>query len=143
MYSKILTYTITGSNLQFDVSISSLDSNYTLCETISGAYSDVLTLSPISGVINNLIYVKFESSASGEYIGNVSNSVSGLDSILLSVSAKLTPYPELGVIPNLLDFGELNITAEVPQSTHLIYDLRNSVGVTEYDPQTIAGSIDY
>lgn len=144
MDTKILSYQIIAGNLIDDVSISSLSGIYTLSQAMLGDYTNTLTIAPdVNKAVNTTIYVKFTTpSEAGTFNSEVINSSSGVISKSLEVLASLSSplLPSFGIYPSSLDFGEI-IMDEIPQPTYLIYDIRNIVGITEFDPQTITHSV--
>jgi subtilisin family serine protease len=89
----VQSYTITGSNLTANVSVTA-PSGFQVSTSSSSGFANSLTLTPSSGSVNRLIYVRFTPTAAQNYSGNVNNSSTGANSVLVGVSGT-------GVTPEL------------------------------------------
>jgi hypothetical protein len=70
------SFTVTGSNLSGNLTVGAL-AGYTYSTTSGGTYTSTLTLVPVSGSVNETIYVKFTPTAVQSYDGMISVSGGG------------------------------------------------------------------
>ncbi len=71
------SYTIMGSNLISNVVISA-SSNFQVSTSSGIGYTSILTLTPIGGNIDQIIYVRFSPTLVGSHSENITNSSSGI-----------------------------------------------------------------
>ena len=108
------SYTVTGSNLTSNVSISA-PSGYQVSTSSGGGYQNSISISPSNGSINQTVYVRFSPTAAQSYSGNVSNESSGLTRNVSVSGTGVTP--SLNVDPTSLSFGNVQVgTNSSPQS---------------------------
>lgn len=77
--SAYRSFTIVGANLTSNITVNAL-SGFNYSTTSGGAYTSTLTLSPISGNLNQIIYVKFSPASASQYSGNIDLTGGGLTS---------------------------------------------------------------
>jgi hypothetical protein len=80
------SFTLSGSNLtSADVTVGPL-SGYSFSTTSGGTYTSSLTIAPVSGTVNETIYVKFTPTAVQSYNGNIAVGGGGASSINVAVT---------------------------------------------------------
>ena len=79
------SFTISGVNLTNNVSVGSV-TGYTYSTTSNGTYTSTLTLTPSSGSLNQIVYVKFTPTAATAYSGSISVTSTGATGQSVSVS---------------------------------------------------------
>jgi endonuclease I len=81
------SYTITGSNLTGNVTVTA-PTNFEISLSPSSGYSATLNITPSSGSVNTVIYVRIKSSASSGTLGaaNITNASAGVTTANVSVS---------------------------------------------------------
>jgi hypothetical protein len=82
-------FTLTGSGLSGDVTINAL-SGFTYSTSSGGTYTSTLTITPTSGNINQVIYVKFTPTLVQSYNGNIVISGGGAASINVAATGSGT-----------------------------------------------------
>jgi len=142
-YSSPQSYTLTGSNLTGNVTVTA-PSRYEVSLSSGSGYSNSLSITPSSGSVNRTIYVRFNPNANGTVSGNVSNASTGVTTRNVAVSG-IGVTPTLAVSPSSLSFGNVPAnTYSSPQSYTLTgSNLTGNVTVTapsRYDVSLSSGS---
>ncbi len=85
------TYTVSGTNLTADISITA-PTGYQVCTTLGGSYSDTLTLTQTADSVSaTAIYVKFSPTAVQAYNDNITNTSTGAVTQDIAVTAAGIP----------------------------------------------------
>jgi len=139
-YSSPQSYTLTGSNLTGNVTVTA-PSRYEVSLSSSSGYSSSLSITPSSGSVNRTIYVRFNPNANGTASGNVSNASTGATTRNVAVSGNGVT-PTLAVSPSSLSFGNVVVnTYSSPQSYALTgSNLTGNVTVTAPDKYQVSFS---
>ena len=139
-YSSPQSYTLTGSNLTGNVTVTA-PSRYEVSLSSGSGYSSSLSIIPSSGSVNRTIYVRFNPNANGTASGNVSNASTGATTRNVAVSGNGVT-PTLAVSPSSLSFGNVVVnTYSSPQSYALTgSNLTGNVTVTAPDKYQVSFS---
>ena len=79
------SFTVTGSNLTSAVTVGAL-SVFTYATSVGGTYFTTLTLTPVAGAINQIIFVKFSPLTVQTYSGNILISGGGASNVNVAVT---------------------------------------------------------
>jgi len=125
---SILEYTLTGSNLISDVTISAPEGFY-VSESQDSEFSNSIALSPTDGTITEqIIYVQFTPNSMANYSGSVGNSVTGLPVQNVEVSG-------MGVMPDNSDFMAVVLISDQNDNAMELIIGTAPDATTGFDPQ--------
>lgn len=140
-YSSPLSYSLTGSNLTSNVTVTA-PTRYQVSLSSGSGYGSSLNITPSGGSVSRTIYVRFNPNATGTATGNVTNVSSGATTRNVSVTGTgVSPTPDVDVSPSTLSFGNQIINT----SAILSYELTGSyltanVSVTAPSGYTVSTS---
>ncbi|MEM6642076.1 MAG: endonuclease [Bacteroidota bacterium] len=114
--SAAKAFTVDGIHLTESVSVSSVG-EFTISELADQGFVNDLTLDPSNGVLQNVeLYVRFAPESTGERVGTISVTSSGLQEEISLTGIGFVPLnPVISVIQDELQFGEVEV-AEVSSS---------------------------
>ncbi len=140
-YSSAQSYSLTGSNLTNNVTVTA-PTRYQVSLSSGSGYGSSLSITPSSGSVSRTIYVRFNPNATGTVTGNVTNASSGATTRNVSVTGTgINPTPDVDVSPNSLSFGNQIINTSATQSYELTgSDLTANVTVTAPAGYTVSTS---
>lgn len=134
--NKVLSYTISASNLASNVAITA-PTGFGLSTTQNGSFTQTLTLTPASGTVTQTtVFVRFAPTQSGSFTGNITHSSGTTSFANIALKASATPVgvqsgndAGVRIFPNP---ANTLITVQVPvqQSVQVSISLRNALGQT-------------
>lgn len=117
--SSTLFYHIVGTNLTSNIIITS-PAGYQVCTTENGTFSSTITITPSSGIVDAIIYVKFTPTAVQQYNGVITNSSIGATTLNVTVTGAGI-RPTIVVTPTSLNFGNVQIGTPIGTPAILSY----------------------
>ena len=92
--SRDQTFVVSGTSLGSNVVTVTAPANYEISQTSGGTFVNAITLTPSSGKVNSIIYVRLKSSLlAGDKNGNITVACSGLTTINVACIGKVFATP--------------------------------------------------
>ncbi len=137
--SSTKSYTLTGSNLTNNVTVTAPSSYYKVSLSSGSGFASSINVTPSGGSVNKTIYVKFTPTSTSTVSGNVTNVSSGATSKNVAVTGNGQYAPSLSVSPTSLAYGTIDIgTSDIKSYVVTGSHLTENVSISVAQPYTLS-----
>lgn len=137
--SEVKSYTVSGSNLTNDLTLTA-PTPFEISKTNNTGFGSTLTFSPTAGSITSqTVFVRLNSATKGDFNGNISHSSPGATTQNVAVSGKVSPPVSIVSVATAKGLADSTLTAITGRLTvttqfggRLVYVQDNTAGIAVF-----------